>query len=351
MRRLPVFFVLDCSESMVGEKLRKMEDGLLAVVRALRADPHALETVHVSVIAFAGIARVIVPLVEIASFYPPKLPLGGGTSLGAALETLMEQLERSVVRTTPERKGDWRPIVYLFTDGRPTDDPGPAIARWNARHAQRANLIAVGMGQDADFSTLRRLTDQVLRFEETQEEDFRAFVAWISASVVAQSRSLGEGHEGRGPLPRTDGRALTLVKEPPPTPVDESCVTLVGRCQKTRRPYLIKYDRELREVGRLEFSLQVALYRLAGCHPVEEDYFDWSDPRGSDLKVSTTELIGAPGCPHCGNVTAFAMCGCGKLMCINGPQEVVCPWCGQSVAFAPGPPPEEGGFEVGRGRG
>ncbi|ECR4294479.1 hypothetical protein F1D15_23690, partial [Salmonella enterica subsp. enterica serovar Kentucky] len=28
MRRLPVFFVLDCSESMIGENLKKMTDGL-----------------------------------------------------------------------------------------------------------------------------------------------------------------------------------------------------------------------------------------------------------------------------------------------------------------------------------
>ena len=85
MRRLPVFFVLDCSESMIGENLKKMTDGLQMIVGDLRKDPHALETAWVSVIAFAGVARTIVPLHEIASFYPPRLPVGGGTSLGAAL--------------------------------------------------------------------------------------------------------------------------------------------------------------------------------------------------------------------------------------------------------------------------
>ncbi|EFI7932390.1 hypothetical protein GQL50_15090 [Escherichia coli] len=32
MRRLPVFFVLDCSESMIGENLKKMTDGLQMIV-------------------------------------------------------------------------------------------------------------------------------------------------------------------------------------------------------------------------------------------------------------------------------------------------------------------------------
>ncbi|MBK1716414.1 TerY-C metal binding domain-containing protein [Thiocystis violacea] len=350
MRRLPVFFVLDCSESMAGDNLKKMEDGLQAVVRALRGDPHALETVHLSVIAFAGIARTIVPLLEIASFYPPKLPLGGGTSLGAALDTLMGELDRSVVRTTAERKGDWKPIVYLFTDGHPTDDPGPAIERWNARYASRANLIAVGIGQGADFSRLKRLTEQVILFEETREGDFRTFVNWVSASLVAQSRSLGEGLYNQA-RPLLDKRVLTLVKEPPPTPVDEACVTLVGRCQKTRKPYLIKYDRELQDVATNDFQFQVSLYRLSGCHALDEDYFAWSDPRASDRKVNTTELIGAPACPHCGNATAFAKCGCGQLLCINGPGKATCPWCETTVVFAPSPSADDTGFEVGRGRG
>jgi uncharacterized protein YegL len=350
MRRLPVYFVLDCSESMVGENLKKMEDGLHAIVRTLRSDPHALETVHISVIAFAGIAKSIVSLVEVVSFYPPKLPLGGGTSLGAALDALMADLDRSVVKTTAERKGDWKPIVYLFTDGRPTDDPTPAIDRWTAGYARRATLTAVALGKDADLSVLQRLTENVVLFEEAQEGDFKTFVNWISASVVAQSKSVGEGADSQV-LPALDGRVLTLVKESPPTRVDEACVTLVGRCQKTCKPYLIKYDRELQDVGTSDFKLRISLYRLGGCYPLDESYFDWSDPRATEMKVSTSELLGSPGCPHCGNFTAFAMCGCGKLMCINGPGETICPWCKETVAFAPGPSADEDGFDVGRGRG
>lgn len=48
MRRLPVFFVLDCSESMIGENLKKMTDGLQMIVGDLRKDPHALETARVA---------------------------------------------------------------------------------------------------------------------------------------------------------------------------------------------------------------------------------------------------------------------------------------------------------------
>ena len=133
MRRLPVFFVLDCSESMVGENLQQMQQGMQHVMQHLRKDPYALETVHVSVIAFSGIVRTLVPLVEVFAFYPVNLPLGGGTNLGQALEHLMNEIDRHVIKTTEEMKGDWKPIVYLFTDGRPTDRCEDAIYRWNTK--------------------------------------------------------------------------------------------------------------------------------------------------------------------------------------------------------------------------
>lgn len=351
MRRLPVFFVLDCSESMVGENLKNMESAVAAIVRSLRTDPQALETVFFSVIAFAGVARTVAPLVEIVSFYPPRLPLGGGTNLGAALDALMGEIDKSVIKTTAERKGDWRPIIYLVTDGRPTDNPTSAIERWNAKYGKKATLIAIGLGRSVDFAVLRRLTENVIAFEDVKEGDFKKFINWVTASVVAQSKSVGEGGDLAG-LPLLDESVMRIIKEgPPTTQADEAAVTLIGRCQKTRRPYIIKYEQALQDVVMKDFKVQVSRYEIAGCYPLEEDYFEWSDPRTADLKVNTSELVGAPGCPHCGARTAFAVCGCGKLLCLNDAEPVVCPWCQKTVTFSALGPEDEGNFEVGRGRG
>ena len=45
MRRLPVFLVIDVSESMAGDNLRHMQEGISRLINVLRADPYALETV------------------------------------------------------------------------------------------------------------------------------------------------------------------------------------------------------------------------------------------------------------------------------------------------------------------
>ncbi|MFH7349833.1 VWA domain-containing protein [Acinetobacter variabilis] len=80
MRRLPVFFVIDCSESMVGKPLEAVQEGIDFIMKSLRTDPYALETVYVSIIAYAGIVRTLVPLTELFAYRHCELPLGGGTN-------------------------------------------------------------------------------------------------------------------------------------------------------------------------------------------------------------------------------------------------------------------------------
>ena len=82
---------------------------------------------------------------------------------------------------------------------------------------------------------------------------------------------------------------------------------------------------------------------------INEDYFAWSDQSQHEQQVNTTLLQGSPECPHCFAETAFAMCGCGHLMCYDGFSEVVrCPWCSRQVSFGYG---GMDGFDVQRGQG
>lgn len=351
MRRLPIFFVLDVSESMVGENLKKLEEGLNNIIKALRQDPHALETVYVSVIAFAGKTKTIVPLIEVPSFYPPKLPIGGGTSLGAALHHLMAEIDKSVIKTTSDVKGDWKPIIYLLTDGKPTDSVSSAVAKWKNEYAKKATLVAVALGRFADVSVLKQLTEHSFVLENTGEDEFMKFIKWITASVASQSKSLSDAPSDNANLAKLDDSILSLIKDVKELrPADPDYVILTGRCQRTRLPYLMKYERNAQQIQHRDFAVEATHYTVSGCYPVGEDYFEWSDGSGSQLKVNTNELLGTPGCPHCGNVTAFAMCACGGIMCLNGPGTAVCPWCEKEVTFAPGGGDDEG-FDVNRARG
>ena len=68
MRKLPVFLVIDVSESVAGPLQQSITQGMKSIVSGLRSDPQALESVHMSVIVFAGKAKVLVNMVELANF-------------------------------------------------------------------------------------------------------------------------------------------------------------------------------------------------------------------------------------------------------------------------------------------
>lgn len=354
MRRLPVFFVLDVSESMIGENLYRLEQGVGAILRQLRTDPHALESVWVSVIGFAGTARTLAPLAEVAEAYPPKLPIGGGTALGAALDHLMREIDRNVVRTTPGAKGDWKPIVFLMTDGYPTDDPAAAVARWNRDFRARVNLVAVSIGAGADHKMLGTLTEHVVAFDDTAQDNFSRFIQWVTMSIQVHSRSVGLGDEAV--ILAEPGDAVTRVDlakhDPPVDRVDERFAVFVARCQNTRLPYLIKFEKPSFEGGSRDRSLMdrfaPAKYQLRSTYPVDESYFELSGADAATPTVNTDQLEGFPGCPHCGTRFGLAICGCEKLHCVTGDGDQHCPWCGNFGFYGQG---SAGGFDIARGRG
>lgn len=104
MRRLPIYFLVDISESMVGDPIEQVQEGIANIIRELKKDPYSLETVYISVVGFAGEAEVITPLQDIISFYPPKIPIGSGTSLSQGLIKIMDCIDRDIVKTTYDRK-------------------------------------------------------------------------------------------------------------------------------------------------------------------------------------------------------------------------------------------------------
>lgn len=345
MRKLPIYFLIDVSESMVGEQIQFVEDGMATIIKAIKQDPHAIETVWVSIIVFAGQAKTLVPLQEIVSFYPPKFPIGGGTSLSKGLDHLMYELQKNTIKTTFEQKGDWKPIVFLFTDGVPTDDSKAAIAKWKQNWAKTANLVAVSFGDETDTNLLSELTENVLHFKNTNEEDYKKFFKWITDSIKTSSVSVEKNASGFE-LAELDGSTLSkidLTKQPSSNLyVDNNYVVLSAKCQNSKRPYLMKYRKFIQPSGIAGFETR--MYRLVGGFQIDNTYFELSDDNQINAKINSEELMGAPSCPCCGNQFGFAMCQCGKIHCIGDEEISSCPWCGNEGTYGAG----EGGFDVNR---
>lgn len=349
MRRLPIYFLIDISESMVGEPIQQVEEGLASIIDALKSDPYALETVWISIIVFAGQPKTLVPLQEIVNFYPPRFPIGSGTSLSKGLGHLMHELRRNIVKTTYEQKGDWKPIIFLFTDGVPTDDTSAAINEWKQNWQRSSNMIGISFGDEADTSILGQLTDEVHHFKNTTPQAYKEFFRWVSDSIRTSSISVESSSTGFE-LAKTNSDAISKIDLTKPADrkpyIDDNFVVLAAKCQNTKRPYLMKYTRNLNPGNFAGLDLYTKSYRLTGAFPVDNSYFELADAN-IETKVNSEELVGAPTCPCCGNPYGLAVCVCQKIHCIGEEKESTCPWCGNKGTYGIG----SGGFDINRAQG
>ena len=111
--------------------------------------------------------------------------------MGAALELLAEQVSHQIQKSSDEIKGDWRPLLFVMTDGSPSDvyayqQAVPVIQQLNF-----ASIVVCAAGPKAKTEHLLQLTDKVVVLDTMDAASFSGFFKWVSASVVAGSSSAG----------------------------------------------------------------------------------------------------------------------------------------------------------------
>ncbi|KPF85602.1 tellerium resistance protein TerY [alpha proteobacterium AAP38] len=193
MRRLPVYLLLDTSGSMRGEPIQAVNVGLRAMISALRQDPHALESVWVSIITFNRSADVLMPLTPVDLLQLPDIvaPESGVTHMGLGMETLIEQVRHEVTRNSADRKGDWAPLLFVMTDGSPSDIAAYQDAIPVVKGLGFGNIVGCAAGPKAKLSYLLELTPTVVSLDTMDSASFGQFFSWVSAAVARGNRSQG----------------------------------------------------------------------------------------------------------------------------------------------------------------
>ncbi|MEY8722636.1 VWA domain-containing protein [Bacteroides stercorirosoris] len=211
MRRLPVYLLLDTSGSMYGEPIEAVKNGVQVLISTLRQDPYALETAYLSIITFDSSAKQIMPLTELASFQQPNIDATGCTALGEALALLATRVDSEVTKTTAEVKGDWKPLVFIMTDGEPTDDLNKGLVEFKKR--KFGMVVACAAGQGANTDTLKKITECVVQLDTADSTTIKSFFKWVSASVSAGSMKVED-----------TGKDVAGLNELPPPPPEVNIV-------------------------------------------------------------------------------------------------------------------------------
>ena len=203
MRRLPVYLLIDTSGSMRGEPIQAVNVGLQTMMASLRQDPHALDSVYLSLITFDKEVNLLFELTELSNVQLPEIqtPESGPTFMGEALKLLIERVDKEVAVSSEESKGDWMPLLFIMTDGKPSDSQLFEEQYPKLKSKNFASIIGCAAGPKAKEEYLKLFADQVVSLDTTDANAFEQFFKWVSASVSVGNMSIGAADDMALPPP------------------------------------------------------------------------------------------------------------------------------------------------------
>ncbi len=188
MRRLPVYILIDTSTSMRGEPIEAVKVGITSLIESLNQDPYALETVCLSIITYNASAEQIVPLTEVYKFHLPEIIAKGRSALGEALMLLTSKVPEEVHKNTLETKGDWKPLLFILSDGGYSGPIAKPIAEF--KKLPFGVVVACAAGEKSHIDVLRKITNDVIQISTIDSTSIKSYFKWISSSISTTSMKI-----------------------------------------------------------------------------------------------------------------------------------------------------------------
>jgi uncharacterized protein YegL len=190
-RPLPVLVLADVSGSMAeGGKIASLNHAMREMLASFRSEDDFRAQIHMGVITFGGAAQVHTALAPATNITWTDMTAAGNTPLGDAIVQARSILEdRTLI---PSRA--YRPTLVLVSDGQPTDGQAWETALADLLASERgskAQRLAIGIGDDADQSVLRRFlgSPEAKVHIAREARQVREFFQFVTMSVTSRSRS------------------------------------------------------------------------------------------------------------------------------------------------------------------
>lgn len=201
---LPIFYVIDTSGSMSGDRIATVNEAMHECEEILRekASENPDAEIKIGALKFSSGAQWVTKsgLVSLEDFYWNDVQAGGVTDLGAAIKELESKLSRSAFLIS--ETGFCLPVIIFMSDGGPNDDWQKALknAMQNNRWFKGARKIAIAIGDDADKDVLKELVGNIEAVVTANDLDtLKSLIVAVSASasmLASQSRMTGDEADG-----------------------------------------------------------------------------------------------------------------------------------------------------------
>lgn len=200
IRTMVLFFLIDASGSMMGSKIGEVNSAIEEVIPELKDldESNADAKIEIAVLEFSSGARWLTPNgpLEPESFVWNAIDASGVTDLGDACMRLNEKLAISNNGFMQRASGSFAPVVFLLSDGGPTDDYKSGLNQLKQNPwFKKAIKVALAIGSDADKSVLEEFTGSSEAVLETKNpamlRKMIKFVSVRSAEVASKSANVG----------------------------------------------------------------------------------------------------------------------------------------------------------------
>ena len=191
--RCPLVLLLDNSGSMQGERITALNAGLQTLYTDLNLDLLTSLRAEVALVSFNSKVEVVQPFITVQAWdkVPPELTAAGATLMGTALNTGLDLLDERKRLYRQHGIQNYRPWLFLITDGKPEHEAPAVLARAKQRIADLEGsddllFFSVGVG-GADFDLLKTLGRRPP--QQLKGLNFQELFLWLSESLASVSHS------------------------------------------------------------------------------------------------------------------------------------------------------------------
>lgn len=191
-KALPVILLLDVSGSMYGEKIQKLYDATVEMIKAFSKEASRETTIRISIITFGSEIKLHTSYMLASDLDKQGLApfvANGGTPMGITLRMAKDMIEdKSIIPSNV-----YKPAVVLVSDGMPDSKNEAEICMdkfMNEGRSKKCQRFAIPIGPDADKELLLKFagTKENLIKAEDADDIVNAFTK-LTMSVSTRARS------------------------------------------------------------------------------------------------------------------------------------------------------------------